>query len=119
MDRILVPDRLRTIREDRKLSKAAAARLLDLSKMGYLRYETGDRVPSYQTLVFMAQKLDTSAEYLTGVTDDPGPRQLIIRREEDPELFDLVRDLKDSASARDRLLAYYHYLKSGAEGAQS
>ena len=57
MDMVFIPERLKGIREERNLSKAAAARLLNLSKMGYLRYETGDRTPSYQTIVFMAQKL--------------------------------------------------------------
>ena len=66
MDMVFIPERLKGIREERNLSKAAAARLLNLSKMGYLRYETGDRTPSYQTIVFMAQKLGTSPEYLTG-----------------------------------------------------
>ena len=54
MDMVFIPERLKGIREERNLSKAAAARLLNLSKMGYLRYETGDRTPSYQTIVFMA-----------------------------------------------------------------
>ena len=73
VDMVFIPERLKEIREERNLSKAAAARLLNLSKMGYLRYETGDRTPSYQTIVFMAQKLGTSPEYLTGKESDLSP----------------------------------------------
>ena len=63
MDMVFIPERLKEIREERNLSKAAAARLLNLSKMGYLRYETGERTPSYQTIVFMAQKPDRKRKY--------------------------------------------------------
>ena len=89
MDMTLLPDRLIKIREERGLNKAEASRLLGLSKMGYLRYETAVRTPSYQTLVFIAQKLRTSPEYLAGLTDDPSPQELLVSRASDPELFDI------------------------------
>lgn len=108
METAFLPERLKKIREERGLNKAEAARLLNLSKMGYQRYETTARVPSYQTIVFMAQKLATSPEYLTGLTDDPEPAELIISRESDPELFEMVRDIiSTDHPARKRLLAYY------------
>ena len=71
MESIFLPERLKKIRENRGLNKAEAARLLGLSKMGYLRYESAARTPSHQIIVFMAQKLGTSTEYLTGKTDNP------------------------------------------------
>ena len=115
MDTVFIPERLKEIREERNLSKAAAARLLNLSKMGYLRYETGDRTPSYQTIVFMAQKLGTSPEYLTGEEDTPEPLEYIISKTDDPELFALIQDMMDTKNpARSRLLAYYKKLKAGA-----
>ena len=115
VDMVFIPERLKGIREERNLSKAAAARMLNLSKMGYLRYETGDRTPSYQTIVFMAQKLGTSPEYLTGKEDTPEPREYIISKTDDPELFALIQDMMDTKNpARTRLLAYYKKLKAGA-----
>ena len=114
-DTVFIPERLKEIREERNLSKAAAARLLNLSKMGYLRYETGDRTPSYQTIVFMAQKLGTSPEYLTGKENTPEPREYIISKTDDPELFALIQDMMDTKNpARTRLLAYYKELKASA-----
>lgn len=108
METVFLPERLKRIREERGLNKAEAARLLNLSKMGYQRYETNARVPSYQTIVFMAQKFATSPEYLVGLTDDPEPMELIISRESDPELFLMVRDIISTDNpARGRLLAYY------------
>lgn len=113
---IFMPERLKEIREKQNLSKAAAARLLCLSKMGYLRYESGERTPSYPTIVFIAQKLSTSPEYLTGETDAPDPLELVITKKEDPELFMLVQNLADKKEPiRARLLAYYNELKSGSK----
>ena len=112
MDMTLLPDRLIEIREARGLNKAEAARLLGLSKMGYLRYETAVRTPSYQTLVFIAQKLGTAPEYLSGQTDDPSPNEVVVSRDFDPELYEIVTDIMDqNSNARDRLLAYYRRIK--------
>ena len=112
MDLTLLPDRLIEIREARGLNKAEAARLLGLSKMGYLRYETADRTPSGQTLVCIAQKLGTSPEYLAGLTDDPLPREILISQSSDPELFEFVKNLMEmDDSTRNRLLAYFHRIK--------
>ena len=108
METVFLPERLKRIREERGLNKAEVARLLNLSKTGYQRYETNARVPSYQTIVFMAQKFATSPEYLVGLTDDPEPMELIISRESDPELFAMVKDIiSTDHPARGRLLAYY------------
>ena len=116
MKSIFLPERLKKIREDRGLNKAEAARLLGLSKMGYLRYESADRTPSYQTIVFMAQKLGTSPDYLIGKTEDSAPKEFVISKSDDPVLFELITDMIDKKNpARDRLLAYYKKLKVSAD----
>ena len=108
-----LPERLKKVREDRGLNKAEAARLLGLSKMGYLRYESAARTPSYQTIVFMAQKLKTSPDYLIGTVDNPEPKEYVISKTDDPALFELISDVIDRKNpARDRLLAYYEELKN-------
>ena len=107
-----IPERLKKIREDRGLNKAEAARLLGLSKMGYLRYESAARTPSYQMIIFMAQKLKTSPDYLLGKVNDPEPKEYVISKADDPALFALISDVIDKKNpARDRLLAYYKRLK--------
>ena len=84
--------------------------------MGYLRYESADRTPSYQTIVFMAQKLGTSPDYLIGKTEDSEPKEYIISKSDDPALFELITDVIDKTSpARNRLLAYYKKLKVSAD----
>ena len=109
---IILPERLKKVREERGLNKAEAARLLGLSKMGYLRYESAARMPSYQMIIFMAQKLKTSADYLTGTVSDPEPKEYVISKADDPALFALISDVIDQKNpSRDRLLAYYKRLK--------
>ena len=112
MEALFLPERIKKIREDRGLNKAEMARLLGLSKMGYLRYESADRTPSHQTIVFMAQKLGTSPDYLIGATENPDPKEYIISKSDDPALFELITDVIDKKNpARDRLLAFYKKLK--------
>ena len=41
------PQRLISLRNKLGISKAEAARRLNMSAMGYGRYETGERVPSF------------------------------------------------------------------------
>ncbi len=120
MESLFIPERLKKIREDRGLNKAEAARLLGLSKMGYLRYESADRNPSYQTIVFMAQKLGTSPDYLIGKTDDSEPKEYVISKSDDPALFELITDVIDKKNpTRDRLLAYFKKLKESERGTES
>ena len=110
---LFLPERLKKVREDRGLNKAEAARLLGLSKMGYLRYESAARTPSYQMIIFMAQKLKTSADYLIGTVNDPEPKEYVISKVDDPALFAMISDVIDKKSlARDRLLSYYKTLKA-------
>ena len=116
MESIFRPERLKKIRENRGLNKAEAARLLGLSKMGYLRYESAARTPSHQIIVFMAQKLGTSPEYLTGITDNPEPNEYVISKSDDSALFELITDMIDIKNpVRTRLLAYYKKLKTGSD----
>lgn len=46
----LIPERLKFVRENMGITMAEASRRLNLSKIGYCRYEYGERVPSQQTL---------------------------------------------------------------------
>lgn len=91
----LIKERLKAIREGLGINMAEASRRLELSKMGYLRYERGDREPSVQSIEFIAERFGTSVEYLTGKTDDPSPSKIVFSRKTNPELFDLLLELKD------------------------
>ena len=79
--------------------------------MGYYRYESGDRVPSYQTIVFIAQVFGTSHDYLCGLTDDPSPDTLTVSKTAEPELYRFSEDYRThNTESQRRILAYYRRL---------
>lgn len=105
------PEKLISIREQLGITKAEAARRLNMSAMGYGRYEKGEREPSFQTVSFIAQQLGTSVEYLYGETDDVAPSSVTISAETDPELFELIQNCKSDAQTAKRLLSYFEKIK--------
>lgn len=114
MDEQLLSERLKHARENIGITKAEAARRLNLSKIGYCRYEYGERTPSIQTLEVIAKCFNTSVNYLTGKTDDMNPDYIVVSKTDDPILFELTSSLKDiQADQLDRLLTYYNKLKDG------
>ena len=107
----LIPERLKIARENLGITMAEASRRLNLSKIGYCRYEYGERVPSIQTIEVIAQCFHTSVDYLVGITDNPSPTQIVIDKESNPELFELVELCHNNDSDQiKRLIAYYQEL---------
>ena len=101
------PARLKMSREKNGITMAEAARRLNMSKIGYCRYEYGERTPSFQTIEIIAQCFNTSVDYLLGKTEDDSPDYIIINKTTSPELFEIVREFSSlNHSAQDRLLAY-------------
>ena len=111
-----IPDRLISIRKQRGLNKSQAAARIGLSPIGYLRYEQGQRIPSPQMIEIIALKLYTSVDYLTGSSDDPSANMLLISKNNDPELFEILIDIETfNPNAANRLLAYAENLKMKLE----
>ncbi|WP_026506651.1 helix-turn-helix domain-containing protein [Butyrivibrio sp. MC2013] len=102
------PDRLIKIREEMGINKAEAARRLNMSAMGYGRYEKGEREPSFQTVSFIADTFNTTVDYLCGINDDPTSKSITISSEEKPQLYALIESIKDDDSQIKRLMAYYN-----------
>lgn len=93
------------------ITKQEAAIRMQLSQPAYLRYESGERTPSIHVIYFMAHVLGTSADYLTGKTDDPPPNSYIVHANEKPELFSLIETYNGSDSdSQARLLSYFNKL---------
>ena len=103
MTQKLIPERLKTAREKTGMSMAEAARQLNLSKIGYCRYEYGERTPSIQTVEVIARCFKTSVEYLTGQSDDITPDFLIISKNSNPELFHLAEIYSQDPVAAERI----------------
>jgi transcriptional regulator with XRE-family HTH domain len=103
-------ERLIQIREQLGMNKAEAARKLNMSAMGYGRYENGQREPSFQTVCFIASTFNTTSDYLYGLTDDPSPSTITISSSENPELFSFVNSLQKDKDLERRLLTYFKKL---------
>lgn len=109
---IFQPDRLTAVRESLGINKAEAARRLNMSAMGYGRYERGEREPSFPTVSFIAQSFGTTTDYLYGLSSDSAADTITISEDKNPELFALVRSCLDSDSTAKRLLSYWKKLNT-------
>ena len=112
MNEQLLSERIKIARENIGITKAEAARRLNLSKIGYCRYEYGERTLSIQTLEVIARCFNTSIDYLTGKSDDITPDQVIISKKDNSIIFELVTSLQnENDESLRRLLAYYNAFK--------
>lgn len=99
--------RLKECREKLGLSKNSAAKLIHVSQPTYLRYESGERLPSDQMVKEIALRFGTSVEYLTDLSDESAPNSFQIEKGGEPALFELIRMSKDLDDKQlDRLLSY-------------
>ena len=108
----IIPERLTIAREALGITKAEAARRCGLSKIGYCRYEYGDRTPSLQTTEILAQRLGTSVDYLIGNSDDRNLDQITVYRKTTPFLFELSRICATDEEMAKRLIDYYYKIRS-------
>ena len=104
-------ERLIECRKKLGITKQQAAIRMQLSQPAYLRYESGERTPSSHVIYYMAHVLGTSADYLTGKTDDPNPSSYLINADNEPELFSLIEIYRTSDSnTKERISSYFHKL---------
>lgn len=104
-------ERLIECRKKLGITKQQAAIRMQLSQPAYLRYESGERTPSIHVIYYMAHVLGTSADYLTGKTDDPNPSSYLINADNEPELFSLIEIYRTSDfKTKERISSYFHKL---------
>lgn len=108
-------DRLIECREKLGISKREASKRMKMSQPAYLRYELGQRQPSIHVVQTMAQVYSTSVDYLLGLTDDNSPDSIMVRKKDDPELFQIIQSYKNNSGAKDRLNAYYRRISKTLE----
>lgn len=66
-------ENLRIIREKRSKNQLNVAINVGVAQEMISAYESGKAYPSANTLIKLAKYLDTSTDYLLGLTDDPTP----------------------------------------------
>ena len=74
------PERLIQLRTSLQITKAEAARRLNISPMAYGRYEKGEREPSYQSVCFIAQTFHCNVDFLYGLSMEMKPDYIMISR---------------------------------------
>ena len=65
--------RIRNIREDRDLTQAEVGKLIQKTQQGYNHIETGRAELKIEDLVTLCKFYNVSADYLTGIINDPKP----------------------------------------------
>ncbi len=110
MQEKLLPERLKAAREKIGITKAEAARRLGLSKIGYCRYEYGERKPSLQTLELIAQCFNTSIDYLLGYTEDDSPNYILINKNIDPMLYKMAQKYNNLSPEQKATIFQKYYL---------
>ena len=64
---MLFGERLKYLRTSRKLSQKELAERLNIAKSVISFYESGDRMPSYDVLIKIAQIFNVTTDYLLGL----------------------------------------------------
>ena len=64
-------ERLQLLREKHQLSKQELSSILGMARMSYFRYEKGERMPTYEILLQIANYFDVSVDYLMCRTNNP------------------------------------------------
>ena len=67
----MIGDKLKKLRQGKKLTQTEFADKIGISRGTYAHYEINKRHPDYQTLIKIAKFFDVSTDYLLGVTDNP------------------------------------------------
>lgn len=63
------PARLRKLREERRQSRVVVSELCGLDRGAVRCYERGERIPSMEALIALADYFEVSLDYLTGRTN--------------------------------------------------
>ena len=103
-------ERLKELRKERNLLQKDVAKLINVGRTTYVKYENGDSEPSLKTLIELANYFDVSIDYLLEVTDErkPSSRSLEHSRSglsrEEREIVKAYREFPEMRYAVKKLL---------------
>ena len=70
-------ERLRMLREEKKLTQAELGKIFNLCQSTFGYYETNKKAPSQKTLQKLANYFNVSTDYLLGRTNNPDPADAV------------------------------------------
>lgn len=93
LDMAQLKDRLKELREQRKITQTRLAELIGVKPRVYNRWENGDATPHWESIVKIADALGVSLDSLAGRTDEHD--QVVIHNHKLHELYKKVDQLSD------------------------
>lgn len=69
-------NRLKLLREEKKITQSDIARILNITVAAYSYYENGKREMSPSTIIKLAEYFEVSTDYLLGKSDIRNPEEL-------------------------------------------
>lgn len=101
-DDMNLSERIVTLRKQKKLTQEKVGEMVNMSQRSVANWESGERLPSIQTLIELSDKFNVSVDYMLGCTDNPEKQKE--PAVQDGELLDSIivrlRNLPDPALAR-------------------
>jgi transcriptional regulator with XRE-family HTH domain len=89
-------ERLKICRKDKGLTQKEAAVLFEVGERHWQRYESGEKTPTFEGLIALADYFGVSLDYLVGRSDDP---ELRMPSDENKELETKPESAGDAKSA--------------------
>src|SRR5690625_4392667 len=86
----LLPDRLRRLRNEKRLTQQDMADFLGITRQGYAKYENGQAETDLETLKKLATFFDVTTDYLTGHTKDV---EFMTDEEIDEEIKEIMKEV--------------------------
>ena len=70
-------ERLKELRKEKGLTQKELANKVNMGQGGYTHWETGKREPNFKKLILLAKYLSVSTDYLLGVTNIKGDKNIV------------------------------------------
>lgn len=103
--------RLKKLREEKKLTQEELGKKLNLTKANISKYESGKLEPNIETIRYLADFFGVQTDYLLGISDNPSPASDDWGLPEDAHVFfkdyEKLSD-EDKAKARDHVKYLLH-----------
>ena len=97
-----IGERITLRREELDLRQFQVAEAIGVTKATMCKYERNVNIPNAEILTKLAEALNTSADYLCGLTDDPTPHgeSRVRLRDDDIAVFKALSDLSHDNKMR-------------------
>ncbi len=97
---LTVGERISHLRKEKKLTQGELAQIMNLSKSTIAMYETGKNYPNLKIIKQLCTILDTTGDFLIGLTDNPENNKSVKGDTNDNLLLDKYHKLNELGKKR-------------------